>query len=65
MRFLNLYFGLRPRILICDANVLFKASTCALCKMPEFEDCVGEAEGPMLVLEVGSPCCYSISILTK
>jgi hypothetical protein len=37
----------------------------SLCKVPEFEDCIGEAEGPMFVLEVGSPYCYSISIITK
>ena len=37
----------------------------SLCKVSEFEDCVGEAEGTILVFDVGCPYCYSISILTK
>jgi hypothetical protein len=67
MTFINLYFGLRPCILIRDVILCLKLVPVpvSLCKMSEFGDCASEAEGPMFVLEVGCPDCYSISILTK
>ena len=68
MRFLNLYFGFSLCILICDVNMLCLRPVpvpVSMCKVSEFEDCVGEAVGPMFVLEVECPYCYSISTLTK